>query len=121
MIQVNKSLTTSLRFFYNNRNTWRRYNKSIPNPTEPVQLQKEFQVGDKPEVLYKNKLIFPKEYRPEDWDIEPMFFIGIVLTCFYLNWRYERKRELNGRTFTTEYVIWSATITMILDKSILLI
>lgn len=48
MIQVNKSLTTSLRFFYNNRNNWRRYNKNIPNPTETVQLQKSFQPGDQP-------------------------------------------------------------------------
>jgi len=40
MMQVNKSLTNSVRYFYNNRNTWRRYVKGIPNPTEPVQLKK---------------------------------------------------------------------------------
>lgn len=34
-----------------------------------------------------------------------MFFVGVVMMALYINWRYERKREINGRTFTTEYKI----------------
>jgi hypothetical protein len=34
-----------------------------------------------------------------------MFCIGLVLLFVYVNWRYERKREMLDRTFTTEYKI----------------
>lgn len=64
MLRNHKTLLTSLRYFYNNRNNWQRYNKNIPNVAEPLQLQKNFQVGDQSEFIYKNKIVFPKEYRP---------------------------------------------------------
>ena len=54
------SLLTSIRYLYNNRNNWQRYNKNIPIITEQVKLKDTFQPGDKAEFIYKNNIIFPK-------------------------------------------------------------
>lgn len=106
MLRKNTTLLTPLRYFYNNRNNWQRYNKNIPLVTEPVQLQKEFKAGDKPEFIYKNKIVFPAEYKPYEQDIDPVFVLGGVAIILYLTWRYDRKREMRGRTYTSEYSIW---------------
>jgi hypothetical protein len=105
MLRKNTTLLTPLRYFYNNRNNWQRYNKNIPLVTEPVQLQKDFKAGDKPEFIYRNKIVFPKDYKPYEEDIDPVFVLGAVGIVLYLSWRYDRKREINGRTFTSEYSI----------------
>jgi hypothetical protein len=60
MLRKQTALLSSIRYFYNNRNNWQRYNKNIPLETEELTLKKDFQVGDKAEFIYKNNIIFPK-------------------------------------------------------------
>ena len=47
MLRKQTALLSSIRYFYNNRNNWQRYNKNIPLETEELVLQKDFKVGDK--------------------------------------------------------------------------
>ncbi len=40
MLHNHKTLFTPLRYFYNNRNSWQRYNKHAMPETEPLDLKK---------------------------------------------------------------------------------
>lgn len=46
MIKIGRSLTKSLKYFYNNKNDWRRFSKRMPLAADELKLKTHFKTGD---------------------------------------------------------------------------
>ena len=91
--------------YYYNGSSIQKYSRRVAPDVEPKQFKASFKPGDAPEYIYDAKIKFNEEYKPYTLNSSHTMLVGTVVFFSYLTYRYERIREVEGRTLTHQYPV----------------
>ena len=101
MLRVGQKL---IKYGYNGSSVPKFTGRYSPE-VEKKEFKSSFKPGDAPEYIYDAKIKFNEDYKPYTINGSHTILFSVVALFSYLTYRYERVRELDGKTLTHQYPV----------------